>query len=451
MPTLALSMIVKNAERDLAECLGSVRGIVDEIVVADTGSTDSTIEIAQQAHARVISIPWENDFSKARNLSLAEVRSDWVLALDADERLDPAAGGALPSLLGNKDVDGYQVTLRNYVPSLSKTIWDRSARPNDSLYAPAREYPAYVDHENVRLFRRSPDIYFTGRVHETVGWRILSCHRKIASSNLILHHLGMFRDPQERARKILLYREMGKLKVADMPENSQAHFELGLSELENFGNLREALASIERACELDRGFGVAWFFAGVCRFRLGEFSRALDCFRRAESSGHATPLVAEMAGDSHYNLREYDAAAAAYRRGLKRAPDNASLESKLGLAGARAGNTSAGLRRLRRAIEWQPANPDLYDRLIMVEVWLKHPTQAAEAAEKQLAATPSRAETFLRAASIFAQLKDWQRAAEILRDGCQAFPDSELLRANLSKVETLSAPSRDVVAVRVNK
>ena len=57
MPTLALSMIVKNAAADLPECLASVRGIATELVVADTGSSDASMEIARDAGAKVISIP----------------------------------------------------------------------------------------------------------------------------------------------------------------------------------------------------------------------------------------------------------------------------------------------------------------------------------------------------------------------------------------------------------
>jgi glycosyltransferase involved in cell wall biosynthesis len=64
MRRLALSMIVRNAEGDLSDCLQSVTNIVDEIIVADTGSDDSSREIARQAGAKVISIPWENDFSR---------------------------------------------------------------------------------------------------------------------------------------------------------------------------------------------------------------------------------------------------------------------------------------------------------------------------------------------------------------------------------------------------
>ena len=142
-------MIVKNAARTLEECLASVRGVVDEIVIADTGSTDDTIEMARRSGARVISIPWEDDFSHARNISLAEVASDWVLSLDADERLDPGARGEFPGVLDHTNVCGFLVPIRNYVRDPAMKIWDRAARPNDGSYSPARTYPAFIEHENV--------------------------------------------------------------------------------------------------------------------------------------------------------------------------------------------------------------------------------------------------------------------------------------------------------------
>src|SRR5215469_3608508 len=122
MPSITLSMIVKDGEKDLAECLQSVQGTVDEIIVGDTGSSDSSVAIARQFGARVIHIGWENDFAKARNLSLREVTSDWVLVLDADERLDPGASKALPALLAGAPADGYQVPIRNYVSTLTHKI-----------------------------------------------------------------------------------------------------------------------------------------------------------------------------------------------------------------------------------------------------------------------------------------------------------------------------------------
>src|SRR5258707_8938553 len=120
MPTLAVSMIVRNAEADLAACLESVRGVAGEIIVADTGATDGTIRIAEECAARVLRIPWEMDFSSARNQCLAAVSSDWVLSLDADEVLDPEAGQILPRLLADAGTAAYQVTIRNYLLSITE-------------------------------------------------------------------------------------------------------------------------------------------------------------------------------------------------------------------------------------------------------------------------------------------------------------------------------------------
>ncbi|MGE5402545.1 MAG: glycosyltransferase, partial [Ignavibacteriales bacterium] len=65
-------MIVKNEERYLQECLDSVKAIADEIIIVDTGSTDRTVQIAEQAGAKVYNFIWVNDFSAARNFALSK-------------------------------------------------------------------------------------------------------------------------------------------------------------------------------------------------------------------------------------------------------------------------------------------------------------------------------------------------------------------------------------------
>lgn len=80
-------MIVKNESRCLARCLHSVKGIVDEIVVTDTGSTDDTVKIAREFGAVISNFAWVRDFSAARNFSLAQCTGDWILIMDADEWL----------------------------------------------------------------------------------------------------------------------------------------------------------------------------------------------------------------------------------------------------------------------------------------------------------------------------------------------------------------------------
>src|ERR1700689_5331380 len=125
MPTVELSMIVKDEESTLARCLETVRSIVDEIVIADTGSTDATVQIARSYRARVVDVPWEHDFSKARNAALRHGRCDWVLFLDADELLDPVEAKEIAMLVANPAVMGYDVHIWNYVSTLTTRMLNR--------------------------------------------------------------------------------------------------------------------------------------------------------------------------------------------------------------------------------------------------------------------------------------------------------------------------------------
>lgn len=78
MITISLCMIVKNEESVLARCLDSVRHLVDEIIIVDTGSTDRTKEIAQGYGARIIDFPWNDDFSAARNFAFSHATMDYI-------------------------------------------------------------------------------------------------------------------------------------------------------------------------------------------------------------------------------------------------------------------------------------------------------------------------------------------------------------------------------------
>ncbi len=451
MPRIVLSMIVRNASATLKACLDSAKGVVDEIVIADTGSTDTTVELARASGARVIEIPWNNDFSEARNRSLAEVRADWVLVLDADEVLDPRAKSVIPNLCNERDVAGYQVSIRNYFLSLEDRIWDQPAKPNDSSLPAAKDYPAYVEHENVRLFRRDPRIYFVGRVHESVGSSIEGNGLRLGRASFLIHHFGLVADPETRARKNRFYRNLGKMKVDEMPTNAQAHLELGLAELENLGNVEEALASFENACRLNPRLGVAWYFAGIANFRLGKYQESIHSLRQAEKRGRRTAAAAEIVGDGHYNLAEFPEAVRSYERALKLAPRSATLESKCGLAKVRTGSAEAGLQQVRHAILQQPALAETHDRLILSLVWLGRVSEAALAAEEKLRSvkTPS-SNDFTRTASLWSKTGDWARATAVLHVGLQIYQDDSNLKNALNELVAHSGARVGELATTLN-
>mgnify|MGYP002596707126 CR=1 FL=1 len=85
MATISLCMIVKNEEAVLGRCLDSAAGLVDEIVVVDTGSTDATREIATRYADRVCEFAWIDDFAAARNFAFAQASMEYCMWLDADD------------------------------------------------------------------------------------------------------------------------------------------------------------------------------------------------------------------------------------------------------------------------------------------------------------------------------------------------------------------------------
>ena len=108
-------MIVKDEARLISACLERARGVVAQMVVVDTGSTDGTPELARAAGAEVYHHPWEGSFSKARNLSLLYAREPWALILDGDELLDEGSVEALCALeLGEGAPEAYELTIVNF-------------------------------------------------------------------------------------------------------------------------------------------------------------------------------------------------------------------------------------------------------------------------------------------------------------------------------------------------
>ena len=253
MQTLGLSMIAKNEARTLRACLKSVAGIVSQIVVADTGSHDATAEIAREFGATVISAPWRNHFAAARNAALQPMQTDWVLCLDADEELDGRAKSKMQKLLADPKTDGYLVPIRNYVPVISGRGWDSALEPNDHQHPRASDAPAFFLHENCRLFRRKPGVYFVGRVHELVEHQFKTLNLKMGRANFCIHHFGQMVAEKSRKNKLAAYRDLLRLKAQEQPHDPLAWVQLGLAEYECCRDAAEPLRCLDQAISLEPG------------------------------------------------------------------------------------------------------------------------------------------------------------------------------------------------------
>ncbi len=108
MPRLSAFVIVHNEERHLARCLSSLRGLVDEVIVLDDGSTDRTVAIAREAGARVETRAFD-DFGHQKQAALELATGDWVLSIDADERLTPHLADEIATVLADAGAHGYWI------------------------------------------------------------------------------------------------------------------------------------------------------------------------------------------------------------------------------------------------------------------------------------------------------------------------------------------------------
>lgn len=191
MITLSLCIIVKDEERYIENCITSVQDIVDEIVVVDTGSTDSTVKIAEKLNAKIFSYEWDDNFSNARNFALEQATCDWILVLDADETVH------------NEDVqlikDKIQSTNSNAITNVFYNFTGEVLNPDN-----------FVINVGFRIFKRNM-FHYTGIIHErlipTENNKIIEEHGGIR----ILHY-GYLKDvaiqKDKRNRNIPLIEKM---------------------------------------------------------------------------------------------------------------------------------------------------------------------------------------------------------------------------------------------------
>ncbi len=202
-------------KKNLARCLRSVRGVVDEMIVVDTGSTDKTMDIARIFGALVFEFPWTGDFSEARNQSLAHAEGDWILVLDADEVIAARDYDELKTLARKKPSSpvAYSIITRNYTSNVSVIGWTR----NNGEF-PEEAGAGWVKSFKVRLFPRRKDVFFANAVHEIVEDSLNKARIPIRRSNILVHHYGKL-DMEREAQKGLDYYTLGKMKYESDPTN----------------------------------------------------------------------------------------------------------------------------------------------------------------------------------------------------------------------------------------
>lgn len=273
--TVSLCMIVKNEEKFLKTCLDSVKDIVDEMIIVDTGSTDNTVEIAEKFNAKVFSTTWNNSFAEARNVSLSKATKEWILIMDADDVFEEKDKPKFKDLINNGEFDGYFFKTLSYVIENNK---------NDYIY-----------NSNIRLIKNNGEYEFKGAIHEQLLNKYRETdHSRFKLEDIRIHHNGylksVVKEKNKRERNIPIIKE----ELKKNPNNPFHNFNLG-NEYLALGDLEEALHYYNISynnIQIESGYANKLIIKRIsCYIELGGYDIAL---REIESALNIYPNSTDL-------------------------------------------------------------------------------------------------------------------------------------------------------------
>jgi glycosyltransferase involved in cell wall biosynthesis/Flp pilus assembly protein TadD len=277
---VSLCMIVRNEEHNLPRCLDSVRDLVAEAIVVDTGSTDRTPALAAERGARVVPFAWCDDFAAARNEGLRHASGDWIFWLDADESLDETNRCRLRELFARLRDENAAYLMRQL------------SRSADAVGATTA-----VD--QVRLFRRRPDVRWEYRIHEQILLAVRRSGADVRRTDIVIDHFG-YQDSAVRQGKLERNLRLLELSHRERPEDPILAFNLAWA-LQKTGRPDEALRLLEQ-----------------CRDRL-------------PPEVSIVPKVYRLLGQIHQQAGRTEQALTAFRTGRALFPNDVELRLHEGL------------------------------------------------------------------------------------------------------------------------
>ena len=240
MSFLSLLAICRNEEKTIARFLRSHIDIVDEVVLVDTGSTDQTLKIALEFPVNIKQIPWEDDFSKARNYAFHVARGDWFLLLDIDEIICP---DDIHKVIPLAKLDTYDVV--NFKLHHFHVDYERIPADKDFAWSSVK---TRVTNKSC-LIRNQPGIFYRGMVHESIVYPQDAVVRSYNSSIRV----GHYRDKKTLSDRAMYYHDLEKRSVIEEWENTNAHYNFVQTKCLN--NDREAVCwALNKMRHIERRF-----------------------------------------------------------------------------------------------------------------------------------------------------------------------------------------------------
>jgi len=413
-PTISLCVIARNEEEYLDGCLASVKGVVDEIVLLDTGSTDRTVEIARSHGAAVHRSEWPDSYAEARNEALKHATSDWILVLDADELLDRDSKNLILRAVRGSEYDAYVLFFRNYVT--------------------AGKNPEYFVHRTCRLFRNRPGYRYVGRVHERIVSSIEDSGGKVGEIEAMIHHFGYRPDVMEDREKHQKYVQLLLADLREHPTDAFCLYNLGAA-YSTHGDHEDARIYLEMAAE---GVTPAHEFAAATFVRLakayceiGKPDQAVAALDRAEAKEIRHPELHFYKGNALLSLKRYEQAVGAFQSAILEGqrqswlgdPGAYGYKAYYGIAQAymALGGYKQAVEACDLALSQKPDDSEVHELLGAAYLALNRPHDAERHLAQSLRLNPDSALAAIRLADVYEQQKRYREAkakyAEVLGAG----------------------------------
>lgn len=202
---LSQCMIVKNEEKNIRRALSWAKDIAFEQIVVDTGSTDRTVEIAEEMGAKVYHFQWIDDFSAAKNYAIDQASGNWIAFLDADEYFTEEDAHKLMSILEQ----AMSVQNVSDIPHVVRCSW---------IHLDDAGIPFAVSGQD-RIFRHLPQLRYHGRIHEQIAPKSGKLKCLDAQNALSILHTGYTREAAKDTNKAQRNIELLEREVNENPEN----------------------------------------------------------------------------------------------------------------------------------------------------------------------------------------------------------------------------------------
>jgi tetratricopeptide (TPR) repeat protein len=426
---ISLAMIAKNEESTIAHCLKTVKPMVDEIIIVDTGSSDGTIEIAKSFGGQVHQFQWCDDFSAARNESLKHCSGEWVLIVDADEAIDPLDYEKIRNACQNPFADAYELINRDYMLSSLASTHDIAAVPNKSAYAEGRHLPFYAEAMTLRLAKRFSWLSFDGRVHETIGNSLEANGKTIKRLDAVIHHYGQLLT-ERKELKANYYLMLAQRDADADPENLAAQFHV-LQQALVAGQWELALQAAEASINSgEKVHPLVIFGAGAALQELGRHEEAIAHFNALLSAAPGHTLAKLRKGVSFKALGNFNVGRQLMEEALEVEPGNVQAYGSLAELESGLNNFDGARQVVLIGLETIPREPLLYDLLVKLEMERGDHKQAAQDALRGIQNCPNGNTLWYRlAAAHLSGIGERKTAKSVLELGLKAFPgDPDLER-----------------------